>query len=331
MVWGKDASLLLFFNFYVMRNLYAILCFAFFLNMNVFAQEEPTFTFDDIKNWTGSGTNCSALAVQWIDGTEWEFPEQQNVHLLAWGYRWDDGTPGLTGETLIREIAKSDSRLFVIMGDMWGEMGVFGFGYDADNDGYFAIRNTETSAVFESSDFQNGVLYLTESMDVDNFVPVDAQDYWMGGWKENYTSYYLGEGLVVPGSMDFEYSQVMSSLRFLGNNSWDVWTLSSINGAQINTYVFSEWMAAAEPKELTGIQENLVEDAKICLSGHTLLFKQMEGYRCHVVSVSGQIVASFFIGSDYEEHLLGIPSGVYIVWGMKDGHRVSQKIVVQAK
>lgn len=53
-------------------------------------------SFDDISYWIGTGSNQSAIVIDWKDGKE---PAS-----LAWGFRWDGAA---TGEDMIRAIAGS--------------------------------------------------------------------------------------------------------------------------------------------------------------------------------------------------------------------------------
>lgn len=53
-------------------------------------------SFDDIRYWTGAGTNRAALVLQWNDGI--------NPASIAWGYRWDGEATGLD---MLRAIAGS--------------------------------------------------------------------------------------------------------------------------------------------------------------------------------------------------------------------------------
>jgi hypothetical protein len=61
-----------------------------------------TFSFSDIVNWTGTGSNEAALLIDFQDGTT--YPS------LVWGYRWD-GTA--TGEQMIQAVAAADPDLTV--------------------------------------------------------------------------------------------------------------------------------------------------------------------------------------------------------------------------
>jgi hypothetical protein len=58
------------------------------------------FTFNDIQNWTGTGSNEAGLIIDWQDG--------KNPQSLAWGYRWD-GTK--TTYDMVNDIADSDPWL----------------------------------------------------------------------------------------------------------------------------------------------------------------------------------------------------------------------------
>jgi len=61
-----------------------------------------TFSFDQIVNWTGTGSNEAAMLIDWQDGTMYP--------ALVWGYRWD-GTA--TGEQMLLAIEAADPDLMV--------------------------------------------------------------------------------------------------------------------------------------------------------------------------------------------------------------------------
>ena len=79
-----------------------------------------TFSFSDIVNWTGSGSNEAAMLIDWNDGT---------AHpALVWGYRWN-GTA--TGEQMMQAIMASDPDLSVqIINDPEFGDYVNGIGFD---------------------------------------------------------------------------------------------------------------------------------------------------------------------------------------------------------
>ena len=214
--------------------------------INVYVAFDPVKSIDDIQFWTGEGKNKSVLSVQWISGDEWEDPEQDNVHFLSWGYRWDEKNEP-TGQQMILEIAKADPFLFVFLGASFGGIdghSIRGFGYDANGDGQFSIKNSKTAKVYTASDFKNGVIFIDNPDTGDGYASVDPADYWFGGWYEGYCSYYLGDdGESVPEK--FDYSGVMAEGRYLTPNSWDSWSFSSINSGMVNTLPLPQWMVSA--------------------------------------------------------------------------------------
>lgn len=62
--------------------------------------------FDDIENWTGTGTNRSAMLIQWNDGG--------TPTSVVWGYRWNSGASGfdmlraIAGNTTVQEAGSGD-------------------------------------------------------------------------------------------------------------------------------------------------------------------------------------------------------------------------------
>lgn len=196
------------------------------------------FGVKDIVNWTGSGENESVLAIQWVKGDAKDLlhPKDEDVFFRAWGYRWGDGA-NVTGETMIRAIAKQDARLFVIVAtDGWG-LAVKGFGYDGNGDGKIHIRNKgykDSSYDMEpleltEKNFNEGVYVQKEDESVEEFEVVSEGDWWIGGWYTAYPSYWLGEGEAVLVPEEYSYSQFYASNRELSHLSWDVWTFSPIN------------------------------------------------------------------------------------------------------
>ena len=70
-------------------------------------------------------------------------------------------------------------------------------------------------------------------------------DFWIGGWHEAYTSYWLGYGEAVLEAEEYEYSNFYANHRFLENKSWDAWTFSPINSTETNTAPRPELLKAA--------------------------------------------------------------------------------------
>ena len=89
------------------------------------------FTFDDIEFWVGTGANRAALVIDWVENSN-------DPPALVWGYRWDGTAQGrdmlnavVCGRsTLVRQVRRPCRRSDAV---------VFGLGYDANDDGAFAI------------------------------------------------------------------------------------------------------------------------------------------------------------------------------------------------
>ena len=171
------------------------------------AANESTFTFADIVNWSGSGANPAAVAIQWNSGTE--------KNALVWGYRWDGKA---TGEMMLRAIAKADPRFFVMSeeGTGYGST-IAGLGYDVNGDGDFAV--VLKGKVFEPN--EEGVI-LVKGYGYDGYVPADPDDYWQSGWYQGYWSYWVKES-----SEDmWGYSSLGATNRELVNGCWDGWNFA---------------------------------------------------------------------------------------------------------
>lgn len=215
------------------------------VTVNVSIAQKAVETIDDILFTAGEGDNESVLAVQWITGTEWDNPKQDDVHLLSWKYRWNEEDEA-TGQDMILAIAKADPRLVVFLGDGFtaDSYTIRGFGYDANGDGQFSITNKETKKTYQLADFKDGVIKLEGSETGDDYESDDPADYWFGGWYKGYSSYYVGDASVsVPEK--FGYSSTGVDGRKLSHQSWDAWSYSSINSGMVNTEIFGEWMVSA--------------------------------------------------------------------------------------
>ena len=209
------------------------------LTINV---SDGQFRFANIKNWTGEGENRSALAIQWITGTNMLEPTDDEVFFLAWGYRWEKGTEPL-GIDMLRAIAKEDPRLYVAQSGSY----IIGFGYDGNNDGKIEVSNGNLT--ISQDNFVDG-FYELSSQDFDNLKPVDPEDYWLGGLYKAYPTYWLGQGNVVPESEEFDYSNFFVIYRSLEDLSWDAWTLSPIDYEEMrNTLPIPRLLQAAEPNK----------------------------------------------------------------------------------
>lgn len=165
------------------------------------------FSFTDIQNWTGTGSNEAALVIDWNDGLA---PES-----LVWGYRWNGAA---TGEQMLRAIVASNSNLYIKVSPV-GAFGVsvFGIGYDADGDG-FGLSSGET--------FVNGVLE-TDSSNADGATALDADDHYQEGWNTGFWGYYGAEGNgTLPTDAQWNWPGNGMTDRVLANGSWDGWSFA---------------------------------------------------------------------------------------------------------
>lgn len=191
---------------------------------------QPVTKISDIQNWTGTGSNSSVLAIQWVTAKDIEHPTNDEIHFLAWGYRWNNPAP--KGIDMVEAIVQKDPRLFVVLAEQWGGTVIKGFAYDGNNDGKICISSA-TGTVLTQDDFINGIYDAESTESFDGLTTTDPNDLWIGGWMDAYATYWLGtNGTNVPTS--FEYSSVLVSGRSLENNSWDAWTFSSINSGHVN-------------------------------------------------------------------------------------------------
>ncbi len=105
-------------------------------------------TLDDIDYWVGSGTNRSAVVIDWNDGRD----------SLAWGYRWDGAA---TGEDMLLSILDADLRLTADFSDFGTPAAPNLFaravGYDRNRNGFSSSDPQDSFAV--SGDFVSDFRY----------------------------------------------------------------------------------------------------------------------------------------------------------------------------
>jgi len=168
-------------------------------------------SFDDIDFWVGSGSNQAALVVDWHD------------QCLVWGYRWN-GTA--TGEDMIRAIAATDSRFFIMAqsGTAYGSA-LAGIGYDTSNDGIFGI--TRDGTTYMQDDFVDGNISVS-GYDYDGWTSVDEDDDWYSGWYDGYWSYWLNDSGEELDETAWGYSGVGMTGRTLSDGDWDGWSWANI-------------------------------------------------------------------------------------------------------
>lgn len=83
------------------------------------------FTFSEITNWVGSGSNQSALVIDWNLG-----PVEE---IRVYGFRWDGVK---TGKDMFDAVLASDPKLYRELVPNVSYTAVFGIGYDFNGDGF---------------------------------------------------------------------------------------------------------------------------------------------------------------------------------------------------
>jgi hypothetical protein len=206
------------------------------------ASAATSFTFDDIDNWVGEGSNQAALVIDWNDSRS---------DALVWGFRWN-GTA--TGEDMMTAIAGlsnvgssnglgdlgvingQDARLqanLTSWSTFGGDKTVYGLGYDLDNDGFsYVAGDNETGHA------------------------ADGDDVYSEGWMKGFWSYWVEDDAANVIGNNTSLSNWGLSARTLSNNSVDLWGWDADldaffgNGDGINVPVYPFQAADASPVPL---------------------------------------------------------------------------------
>lgn len=190
-----------------------------------------TFSFSDIKNWTGEGSKIAAMALKWTN----------SENTLVFGYRFN-GTK--TGEEMAIDIVANNPRLFMLMqsGTAYGSA-IGGFGWDTDNNG-FSLKNTKEVVQPDA----RGIYEITSGYSFDSYTSVSETDYWNSGWNKGFWSYNLAQGDT---PSDISFASTGCSGRTLSDKSWDLWLYSLMTGP-------GEWgalVSAPSNQTQTGVED----------------------------------------------------------------------------
>ena len=190
-----------------------------------------TFSFSDIKNWTGEGSKIAAMALKWTN----------SGNTLVFGYRFN-GTK--TGEEMAIDIVANNPRLFMLMqtGTAYGSA-IGGFGWDVDGNG-FSLKNTKEVVQPDA----RGIYEITSGYSFDSYTSVSETDYWNSGWNKGFWSYNLADG---DNPKDLGFASVGCSSRTLTDKSWDMWMYSLMSGG-------TDWgplVSAPSNQTQTGVED----------------------------------------------------------------------------
>lgn len=172
-----------------------------------------TFTFNDIQNWTGEGSNSAALVIKWM-GSEYSW---------VFGYHFDGEK---TGADMVMDIAANNPRFFVMAASTNYGKTLGGFGWDADNNG-FTLNDKDGNALTPD---ENGV-YNLSSTSFDGYVSASDADFWNSGWMQGYWSYNLSTNP----AEKISYASTGCTGRKLADGCWDLWLYSPLRGGS-NTW-----------------------------------------------------------------------------------------------
>lgn len=180
-------------------------------------QGQTVGSFDDIRFWTGSGTNRAALILQWNDGGA---PSS-----LAWGFRWNGDITGLdmlvavAGTTIIREpgggdvietLSGADPRLVLTIER-------YGFG-----DAVYSMVLSDPSVTRAQEDWSSGYwVYWLYAGEFDYF----TFNYETFEFDGPFT--YSEPGTENYADVTWFQSEIGASDRMLVDGGWDVWNFAA--------------------------------------------------------------------------------------------------------
>ncbi len=180
------------------------------LNINTLNSKkvDNAFTFDDVKFWVGEGSNKAALVIQWNN--------TDKTDALVWGYRFDGEK---NGTDMLKEIAKNDPRLYLLILESTRGTKIGGIGFDNDSKGAIGLYKDDKKT---SPNFPTNGFTLTSEYDFDQWSNLDLEDHWATGWLDNGFWTYWTKNI----DEEFDYSGLDSDARLLVDGSWDLWSFA---------------------------------------------------------------------------------------------------------
>jgi hypothetical protein len=146
------------------------------------AANAPAVSFNDIQFWTGTGTNCAALVVEWsvpenLNGTSVPAPIADKS--LVWGYRFNGRA---TAAQMFDAIVAADPRLYAVE-TFYPDFGasVSAIGFHLGGGGDLGITDGSDTNYFPNGLQTDATVYL------DAAAPLNPGDlYWGAEWGPNW-------------------------------------------------------------------------------------------------------------------------------------------------
>lgn len=241
--------------------------------------ENHEFSFDQIKNWSGDGTNRAAIVVQWNDSRE--------THATVFGYRW---TGSASVADALNAIASENPRFYQYVMDSTYGMTLAGLGWDADGDGDITL--TVNGSTLKPT---NGTFTATGYDDFDVAQAGDADDYWQSGWMTRGYWYFWHKNSA---AATFEYAQAGVSGISLKDGAWVGFTFGPVPGSSDKLADWKPWQAAPELGQgefyIDGVYYRLVN-----ATNHTIeVAKPYSVAGAEVVPYTGDVIIPATIQSD---------------------------------
>lgn len=139
------------------------------------AEQNSSFTFEDIQFWVGEGSKRAALVIDWNS--------DKKDHALVWGYRFDGEA---TGYDMLAAVAKADPRFVLLKEESIYGATVGGIAYTEHLTD--PLRLLYNDSVYVPVD---GVV-TADSSNYGDWSCSDAAALWQGEhWSVGYWSYYV--------------------------------------------------------------------------------------------------------------------------------------------
>jgi len=173
-------------------------------------------TFDSIKFWTGTGTNRSALVIQWN--------ENGAPTSMVWGYRWNESAKGtdmvqaIAGHSFLAPKNETESSITLNGSDhrlttSWLYYQDYGYAIES----IIMVTGSETRT---QNDWASG--YWEYNLFGGQF----SYDEYDANWNLTGTQEYNQVGSYLYSNVEWLSSPIGASNRSLVDGSWDAWSFA---------------------------------------------------------------------------------------------------------